>query len=727
VADPQLADPFADLGAEPIAPPPPPGAAPANPDTPDRPKMSRLEGAGRGAMHGFLFGLDDEWQGVSGKLAGMLRGGDIPRAAHRGVLGTRAEEEAAPLSERTDYDVERDAARDVQAQAKADTAYEKTGWNPVLAYLTPDSAFGAGEAGASMITSAIPITRAAPTAGLLGRFATNAINGGVHGLVRGFGDAEGTAAEQAKQTIAGGAKGAASSVVAGEGLHQLGRGARAAGGKLGQLWDDLTGGAQAREVELGSPKLARAAEAMTERSPQGAQLRAAAVAGKNPEVIESRARSVGQKIDDLYKRSDIVRWDEDIASKGRAITKMLERQPPGTAAVEAADGAVAKARQAWDELAQDVGKGEGAATISRLKREAWDAYDQRVGRANVMIANDPAKYAEYHAERFMALDDLKRKLQKTIASKRFPHDDVLHERMEEPLRQTLENPELWGTNAAALQRVRNAGWTRRLTAKGRPEHDFTLERGFGERSADPYAVLDTHDIAKVHGIIRNAGTIEGEQAGKNLVEWADREAGLLEALTKYEGADPALVAHAQSARKLATEIADELGERHAEASAARLLDQLQAAPPPKPSLGRRIAEVTPGLSKLAENTRPTPIGQRAARIAELEELVRMSPGNKRAQLELDGLQPGASGHVVTGLRMNATRAAAHGGAALGGGAAPSGDAVRESDRALDDPQWGQLLRSKPAGEARDSTYAMLLQTEPEFRARVQARALAQKE
>lgn len=710
-------DAFAGLDAEAPHPafidyqPPPPGAA--------QPKIGTAEALARGAGQGASLGLADEAAGVGAKLA---PGDSIPRAAGRGV--------GAPLSDRTDYDVARDAERAANKQAATDTAFDKRGLNPLLAAVTPDSTFGVGEALGTAATAAVPVGEAAEGATLVARGLKAAKAGAGVGGVAGFGNSEGDAATQVADTATGAAMGGALGPLAAEATRLGSSGTAATRKVLGNAADKLLGRSAEREIEQGGPALARKAELLANpTSPEGQQLRAQATAGGSPDAIDAHTRDIGKKVDELLQHSDVVRWDEDIASKGRAIKSMMEREPVPQGGLTKADATYDAVKKEWDQLASDVGKGEGSATVSRLQREAFDAYEERLKSAADKF--DPKDPHAYVAERFMALDNLKRQLQREIARGRVPFDDILRDRMETPLRLELEDGNTWGAGPATLQKVRNAGWTRRLSSSGTPENAFLAANAFGERSADPYHVLAQHDPGKLQGIVRGAGTLPGEQGARALTDWSDREAGLLEALTSHGTADPALAQRAQRARQLANEIKGAMGTRTGEASAAAELERAGGAKPmPPTSMAGRALDALPGARRVADVLRPQPLGERAALLARLEDVRAQNPANRPAALRLRSMGSDVQIPAFSKtLRIDESRVTPAAGVRTGGAGAPSvmpataseGDKPSGQDLALQDEKYGSVLASKDP-QSRAVAVNSLLATDPDFRNRQRERA-----
>lgn len=708
-------DPFTGLGA------PEPEPAPAPSPTPDEPvapaRTSTLEAVARGAGQSASFGGADEVAGVAAfisRLKNELEGDEPPRAAGRGIDAPVMHPLRAAIDS---YGASRDVEREANVKAAADTAYDKRGMNPVLAALTPDSAFGTGELVGAAATAAAPVGavgQAGKGLKLAQRIKAAAKPGAAIGAGTGFLSAEGGPVEQAAQTALSAAGGALIAPVAAEGARAVGKGATGATRALRARLDRMRGGPEARELQYGTPELARRAEQLADPV-AGKADRALASAGMDDQAIEARARDVGSKIDELWGHGDVVKWEEDIASKGEIVKGLVGREPVPPDGLTKADAAYDAVRAEWDQLRADVGKGEGASIVARLQREAFDAYENRLKKAaDSFNPEDPAAYV---TERFMALDDLKRHLQKEVARGKAPFDDLLRDRMEAPLRQSLEDPSVFGAGPAALQQMRNRGWTRRLRSEGNPERGFLSENVFGEQAADPYRVARTHDPAKVLGIVRGAGKLEGEKPAKSVTEWADREAGLLEALTGHEGADPALVQRAQRARALASEIGEAMGTRGAEARAAEDLTRAAAVPPRPPGAIREALESTPTIGPIVKRLRSLPPGQRAMQMAEKERVLRANPGNEEAAAELASLAPGGT---VEALGESATTGAARASSAGAGGstgfsAATAG--ASSSDGAQDDPRWGRLLMSTPPGKKRDATYATLIHVDPEFRAR----------
>lgn len=706
-----------------------------------------------GGFGAFLAGHNAGTGGSEGISLGDLGPGDVPRAAGRGA--------EAPLSGVTDFNMERDAQREADRQAEEAHPY----------------VFGATElAGASA-----PGALVAPLSAAGG----GAVLGGIHG--EGASNAE-TPGGVALDTITGAALGAAGGKLIEAGAPIISRGVKRV---TGAVADKVRTGASAlkrspdairsaaepalgasaaeREIELGGPEMASKAQIMADAaSAEGRQARALAHAGADEATIEAHAAAIGKDVDELLQHGEAVKWDEDIASKGRAIKNMVQREAPPPDGLTKADAVYDSVRREWDNLVADVGDGEGAATVKRLQREAFDAYENRLKKAADNF--DPSDPSGYVTDRFMALDDLKRHLQKEVARARVPFDDLIRDRMEAPIRTALEDDTAWGVGPATLQKVRNAGWTRRLRAEGSPESTFLARNVFGEAGPDPYRIQSMHDPAKVLGIVKGAGSHAGEQGARTLNEWAGREADLLGALTSHEGADPALVAKAARARELANSIRQRIAQRAQEAAAAADMARINAPQPlPEGLAGRALAAVPRG-KEIAAALRPQPIGQRAALIQQLEQALSMNPNNAAAITRLQSLgghvaapPPTAAAAVaapidatVPGLPIGKTAAravqlrqvlSAPEPSSLLGGSAPSmantesprekriaqlkevlnGTGSRASDMATADPAHGQQLAQTPQGQERDMAYAHLVASDPAFRARERSKSQEEEE
>jgi hypothetical protein len=278
-----------------------------------------------------------------------------------------------------------------------------------------------------------------------------------------------------------------------------------------------------------------------------------------------------------------------------------------------------------------------------------------------------------------------------------------------------------------------------------------------------------HDPAKVLGIVKGAGSHAGDQSARTLNEWADREAGLLGALTSHEGADPALVQRATRARELASSIRQRMAQRGQEAAAAADMARINAPRPLPAGLAGRALAAVPRGKEIAAALQPQPIGSRAALISQLEQALTMNPNNAAALNRLRSMgadvatpAPSASSVVTDAVeapgrslplgRMvgRATQleqvlsTPPMGGHSSGAPAMASEESPRErriaqlkeivngtgsraADVATTDPTHGEQLAQKPQGKDRDMAYAHLVASDPAFRARERARSQEQEE
>lgn len=372
--------------------------------------------------------------------------------------------------------------------------------------------------------------------------------------------------------------------------------------------DRLASGPEARSAAYGSHERAGMAEMLADPgSADGRRMRALADLGADPAVQDRHAQEIARRATDLWDHGDVVKWHEDIASKKPVVRAAMHREGLDPRSVTtAADAAIAETAAMLDDMGGYVEKGTNDRTlINKLQREIREYSLKQPGGDDADATRFAQQYhgqahgdADYDvaADRFMRLDQVKREFQKALDNASKQRGSAIIDQLrgvEEKLRTHLEDPQVWGQGASAFQQVRNRGWRERLLLEGKdaaPDRMF-LSDASGQSGIDPYRIKLIGDQGKIAGIVRGAGKIENQKGEQSLLRWADREAGLLEALTQHTEADPDLLQRAARARQLATEIRELLGRRANEASAAAAVEAVGAATPALRSpaeLGNRI-------------------------------------------------------------------------------------------------------------------------------------------
>lgn len=698
---------------EPAAPAPAPG----------RTKIGATEALFRGAGQGASLNFGDEAAGVGAWLAGRVN--PMERTTARGVDAPSMRPIDAAVA---DYVSRRDAERGANKQAAADTAFDKRGMNPLLAAVTPDSLFGVGEAAGTLATAAAPVGEAAQGAKLAVRAKQAAKAGTLLGGAAGLGAGEGGVAEQAASTGTGAVVGGVLAPIAAEASRLGDRGYQAARKYLGDAADRvLTGGPAAREVTYGGPELARKAEVLADPV-KGVAARAEATAGANPDLLKQQGQELGKKVSELWDHGDVIKWHEDISSKKPVVRRSMEAEglDPRTVTT-AADTAMHSTHAALEEMAGYVEKGTPDRTlINKLQKEVKEYSLQQPAVDDAT----PGSSYDVAADRFMRLDQVKREFQKALDNASKQRGSAIIDQLrdvEGQLRTNLEDPTVWGQGASTLQQVRNRGWRERLLLESKdasPDRVF-LSDASGQSAMDPYRLKMIGDNAKLEGILKNAGT--GGKEENALRQWSDREAGLLEALTKHTEADPALVQRAQRARQLAAEIDQSLGKRGTQAAAARDMEKVVGAKPPPPveppGIVKQSLEGQPMLGPIAkavgERIRPRPLGERAQTLAQLEEVLAKNPNNAYARKLLGSMTP-AQRPVRAGVAGQALneQPAARGARAAG---AQAGMTVADHMHALaqQDPDQlgedGKLLASAKDKDDFNVKHAALMATSQQYR------------
>lgn len=234
-------------------------------DAPATPPGQRTSGAqafGLGAADTASYGFSDEAAGLGSWLASKMDGGDIPRAASRGV--------DAPVRDVTDYESGRDELRADQDAAKDEhkLAYrggQAVGIGGTLMAPLPGSARLAkfakpagGKVAEWLLAHGASEGVAKATGNVAGRAAVAAPTGAVLGGVNAAGDSEASLmrdpGQLAKDTAVGVGAGAVAGPIVGEGVHQAAKipGAVASGMSSAAKWAADHAGEAADKFRFGA-------------------------------------------------------------------------------------------------------------------------------------------------------------------------------------------------------------------------------------------------------------------------------------------------------------------------------------------------------------------------------------------------------------------------------------------------------------------------------------------
>lgn len=353
--------------------------------------------------------------------------------------------------------------------------------------------------------------------------------------------------------------------------------------------DELARGSTSLGPDLNDPKAQELAAARLRRDledlwPDQEQ----ALRGADPQVIEQHARRAHEKVSQIWKATDVVKWEEDITSKGPLVSKLLKRDGFDPHQVQdEAQRVAGNVADGLEGLKMFAAEGtEDRNLITKLQKEASEF---AMGSPSDMKWGFDSPYDEA-GKVYLRLDEMKRQFQRRIASIREKRDSVIIseiEAIENMLRGHLEDASKWGDGVSALQQVRNRGWRDRLllkSRKGDPDRLF-LTDATGAPSADEYRPMSEGDPAGIARIIKNAGEFTGSNEIATLRRWAERESKLADALSDHIDPDPRWRAEAKLARRNADELLEILDTREREALAARGLEQ------PGPKLARDPAKL----------------------------------------------------------------------------------------------------------------------------------------
>lgn len=577
-AAPKLVD--ADLGIEEASASS--GAAPAAP----RPNVSRMESFARGAQNTAGFGFDDEGSGLASKMFG-----EAPRTVGRGI--------DAPRDQRTDYEVGRDRAREEHRQAQE---------------ANPGTYF-AGQVVGGAPASAVPITRlGAGGAQLLPRLASAAVNAAPLGAAYAAGQSEAkTPLGVTFDTLEGGLTSAVAAPVVSETVRKVVNVPQAVRkyvqgrtkgqeeklvsqyGPEGLQTARAVGDASEYSgVQPGKPlpktasaqlrdqlKRANDPEALSQQAAelerQVARVRSASRAYRepieragSPERVQELSRSITDRVSRIAKAADDIKWEEDISQKGKLATKLMARDLVDPERVaESADVQVDGIGSRLAELSTYVEPGTPDAGI--VRKLAREVKEYRLKPITGAEGEGVTPY-QHAGEKFLRVDQLKREFQKALSGARSRRDSPILEELqalEKQLRTNLENEAVWGSGVSQLQRARNEAWRTRLLLESQDNNPrrLLLTDASGKASQDEYRLLLEGDQASLHGIVKDAAEYTNEPRARQLVEWADREANLLQTLVDHIDPDPVLKRQAAASRRAANELRSLLEQRKGEAQA----------------------------------------------------------------------------------------------------------------------------------------------------------------
>jgi len=268
------------------------------------------------------------------------------------------------------------------------------------------------------------------------------------------------------------------------------------------------------------------------------------------------------------------------------------------------------------------------------------------------ISPPPPSDASYElaGNKWSRVDQLKRELQRKLKDVRFnsPEVEQLHA-LEERLRTSLEDPEMWGQGAAGYQQQVNRAWKDTLSLEQtrdlNPRREFMSDyRGLPSASERSFRSLPEGDLSAIHGTLERAGTPDGEQALWKLGEMADRRAKLGQALTDHIEPNPALRSRAAEQEQLAGRVRERVGQREGEARMAQAMTGAERNLPDPGLVDRALGwvmglgEKAPGgVGTAMQIARPPgrTLGQRARVIGQLERQLEVNPSNSATRDALD--------------------------------------------------------------------------------------------
>lgn len=448
--------------------------------------------------------------------------------------------------------------------------------------------------------------------------------------------------------------------------------------------------------------LRKPADVLTSLTPEGRAARAAAQRGQ--QALDPTTRAITKTLSEGEELTDAVLDYAKVGLKRAPIAKAM--------AAEAVDPqkAVMSTGQTLEQLALEIedmhGKiGEFEAAGKQSIRYAKDAFDGMRDEIAEALGRTGEEGGDAAADLFMKVDQLKRKMGRAVkrAGQGASSDPFVEERLNaayHTMRDLLEDESVWGKGAAGVQREVNAAWTPWLTQR-KAFNESVLAGTARKRGANPFDDLAEADPAKVQSMLENAGRASNDLKERDLRQGLETTQGLVRTLAKNYDAPPEIVGKAAQVAKGAGDVLGTYNKTRGDLVAARELRDVSAAAPSipmVPKLGSAINTLAAGERMVADSG----LGKAAQRVSQAT-----------PQMAKDAL----------GALPEAGRKMA---AASQGRSSADAQLERSADLALKDPNepHAQALAQKQ-GDDRATAYAVLLHTDPEFRARQKQRAKQQ--
>jgi hypothetical protein len=245
-------------------------------------------------------------------------------------------------------------------------------------------------------------------------------------------------------------------------------------------------------------------------------------------VYEAGVRSLREEIDGLIRTSTHV---EDFARgslKRDAVRARIDGRRTADQ-IAYAEQALMRARQTAGQLQTDpVFVQAGMARGRDLARTLERFDDLRLRNPNGQVR--PHIDA---SELYIRLDQLKRQIGQMQRQTGFRDPEAaralqgLYDDMIEP----LENPALWGSELATMQREVNQRWTRYLSRS--QEFDGIVGAPGPRDDVDPWRIMREADPAKLDGLLRSAGLARNDRRMEIFHEVLDARADLSRAIAQH--------------------------------------------------------------------------------------------------------------------------------------------------------------------------------------------------
>lgn len=325
------------------------------------------------------------------------------------------------------------------------------------------------------------------------------------------------------------------------------------------------------------------AERLSAMGPSGRASRASARAGARG--LDDTQRQLTGLVDETEELADVVLDYGKIGMKREPIAKAIGEDGVAVNNVQAVADSLAEVTasmaQGAEQMAGVAERGPGLLALKRMQ----ESITNTLKKVDALEGDDMAAQA---SEVFMELDNLKRQIGKNVKTATSGRGDPMvadYLKGEyEKLRQVLENEQLWGPQAAGIQREVNAAWTPWIRKRG-PFAREALARDSGIQGADPWTTRPVGDPAKIGSALRGAGTPDMDLRERHIREGLESTSNLVRTLSEQLDLPPEMRAKASRVGDAVNEFLGSFEQTRGNLVAAREARDVAAE---SPKLGKVI-------------------------------------------------------------------------------------------------------------------------------------------